>query len=265
MEPTEETLSSAVYTVAVRLPPFRQDWPAAWFTQAEVQFELAAITRHRTKFNHVVSQLNQQQAAEVEDIIASAPEHKPYDQLKTELLHSSTSREQRVRQLLSHEEMGDRKPSQLLRHLKSLAPDVPDNFLRTLWASRLQPHVHAILAGQTGGSLDSISNLADRICDMAPQPTTASVSPTMPNNTDGLLEQIEELSRQVASLQAPQTHSHLRSRDRRHLQSRDCRSNPNASSTPHKTCWYYSNLTLCRSNLNPYCLGRKAAFFSVGI
>jgi hypothetical protein len=25
------------------------------------------------------------------------------------------------------------------------------------------------------------------------------------------------------------------------------------------------SLTLCRSNLNPYCLGRKAAFFSVGI
>jgi hypothetical protein len=26
-----------------------------------------------------------------------------------------------------------------------------------------------------------------------------------------------------------------------------------------------SVLTLCRSNLNPYCMGRKAAFFSVGI
>jgi len=24
-------------------------------------------------------------------------------------------------------------------------------------------------------------------------------------------------------------------------------------------------LTLCRSNLKPYCMGRKAAFFSVGI
>jgi hypothetical protein len=23
-------------------------------------------------------------------------------------------------------------------------------------------------------------------------------------------------------------------------------------------------LTLCQSNLNPYCMGRKAAFFSVG-
>jgi hypothetical protein len=26
-----------------------------------------------------------------------------------------------------------------------------------------------------------------------------------------------------------------------------------------------ASLTLCQSNLNPYCLGRKAAFFSVGI
>jgi len=30
-----------------------------------------------------------------------------------------------------HEEMGDRKPSQFLRHLKSLAPDMPDDFCST--------------------------------------------------------------------------------------------------------------------------------------
>jgi len=69
----------------------------------------------------------------MEDII-SPPELEPYDRLKAELvLRLSTSREQRVRQLLSHEEMGDRKPSQFLRHLKSLAPDVPDHFLRTIF------------------------------------------------------------------------------------------------------------------------------------
>ena len=119
----------------MRLPPFWPDRPAVWF-------ELAGITRRRTKFNYVVSQLNQQQAAEVEDIIASPPEQEPYDGLKADLVRRlSTSREQRVRQLLSHEEMGDRKPSQFLRDLKSLAPDVPDYFLRTIWASRLPPHV----------------------------------------------------------------------------------------------------------------------------
>ena len=29
--------------------------------------------------------------------------------------------------------------------------------------------------------------------------------------------------------------------------------------------WKWDHLTLCRSNLNPHCLGRKAVFFSVGI
>ena len=37
-------------------------------------------------FNHVVSQLNQQQAAEMEDIIISPLDLEPYDQLKAELV-----------------------------------------------------------------------------------------------------------------------------------------------------------------------------------
>ena len=43
--------------------------------------------------------------------------------------------------------MGDQKPSQLLRHLKGLETDVTDDFLRTIWDSRLPPHVQDILAG----------------------------------------------------------------------------------------------------------------------
>jgi hypothetical protein len=114
-EPAEETTSTAVYRVAVRLPPFWPDRPAVWFGQAQAQFELAAITRQRTKYNYVVSQLNPQQAAEFEDIIIAPPEQEPYDRLKSELVcRLTTSREQRVRQLLSHEEMGDRKPSHFL-------------------------------------------------------------------------------------------------------------------------------------------------------
>jgi len=77
MDTTDETVSSAVYRVSVRLPPFWPDRQAIWFAQAESQFELAAITRQRTKFNYVVSQLNQQQAGEVEDIIISPLEQDP--------------------------------------------------------------------------------------------------------------------------------------------------------------------------------------------
>jgi hypothetical protein len=67
MEAIEETLSLAVYRVTVHLLPSWPDRPAVLFAQAEAQFELAAITHQRTKFNYVVLQLNH--AAEVEDII----------------------------------------------------------------------------------------------------------------------------------------------------------------------------------------------------
>jgi len=194
---------------------------------------LAAITRQRTKFNYVVSQLNQQQAAEVEDIITLPSGDEPYDRLKAELVRRlSTSRKQRVRELLSHEELGEQKPSQFLRHLKGLAPDVPDELLRTIWASRLPPQVQAILAGQIGGSTESASNLADKICEVTTQPTTASISPAAPENTAGLLERIEELSRQVASLQVQQANSHSHSRGLH-------RNTPANSLQPSGICWYH--------------------------
>jgi len=116
--------------------------------------------------------------------------------------------------------MGDRKPSQFLRHLKGLAPDVPDEFLRTIWASRLPQHVQAILAGQTEVSLDAASHLADKIYEVTLQPATAIISSTTPDHTAGLLERIEELSRQVASLRASETHCRSQSRDRPRSKSR---------------------------------------------
>jgi hypothetical protein len=108
---------------------------------------LAYITRQHTKNNYVVSQLNQQQAAKVEDIINSPPEQEPFERLNAVLVRLlSTSRIQRVRQHLSHEEMGD-------RDVWSLAPQVLKDFLRTIWASPLRTFVQVILAGQTVGSV----------------------------------------------------------------------------------------------------------------
>jgi hypothetical protein len=97
---------------------------------------LAGISSERTKFFHVISQLDQRHATEVEDIITSPPERDPYTTLRAELVKQlSPSTEQRIHQLLTLEEMGDRKPSRFLRQLRSLAPDLPDGFLRSIWAS----------------------------------------------------------------------------------------------------------------------------------
>jgi hypothetical protein len=53
-----------------------------WFAQAEVQFSLAGITSEKTKFLHVLLQLDHRYAAEMEDII-SPPERDPYTMLSS--------------------------------------------------------------------------------------------------------------------------------------------------------------------------------------
>jgi hypothetical protein len=73
--------------VAVRLPPFWAEGPAVWFELAEVQFSLADITKEKTKFYYIFSQLDHCYAVEVQDIVTSPPQHDPYTKLKTELLN----------------------------------------------------------------------------------------------------------------------------------------------------------------------------------
>jgi hypothetical protein len=139
----------------------------------------------------------------VEDI-TSPPEKDPYSVLKTELVtRLSPSREERIRQFLTLE-MDDRKPSQFLRHLRSLAPDVPDDFLRSIWSSRLPPNVRAILACQSEDDLDAADRCADRIIEAAPPPTLATVVPLADSNA--ITQQIEDLSRQVGALSTELTH-----------------------------------------------------------
>jgi hypothetical protein len=59
--------------------------------------------------------------AEVDDIINSPPQQEPYTTLKMELVKwLCRSKDQRTRQLFEFEEMGDRKPLQFLRHLRSV-------------------------------------------------------------------------------------------------------------------------------------------------
>ena len=114
----------------MRLPPFWPDRPGVWFALAEAQFVLARVTSEKTNFNYVIPQLEYRHTAEFEDIIIASPTDKPYTIVKTELVsRPSSSRDQRVRQLLTHEEVGDRKPCQFLRHLKSLAGRLPEKHL----------------------------------------------------------------------------------------------------------------------------------------
>ncbi|XP_013196778.2 uncharacterized protein LOC106139819 [Amyelois transitella] len=156
--------------VAVRSPAFNPADPELWFAQLEGQFTLSNITTDSTKYYYVLSQLEPQHTAEVRDIIVSPPATGKYEKLKAELIRRlSASQERKTKQLLMHEELGDRKPSQFLRHLQYLAgTNVPTDFIRTIWASRLPTNLQTIVASQSSMELEAVAQLADQINDIVP-------------------------------------------------------------------------------------------------
>lgn len=251
---------AGLFRVGVRIPPFWPEDPALWFAQLEGQFALSNITNDVTKFYYVTAQLDHRYAAEVKDVITSPPDTGRYDKLKLELIKRlSASQEKKVTQLLTHEELGDRKPSQFLRHLQNLAgPSVPKDFIKTIWTSRLPHSVQTIVVSQADLPLESLADLADRVQEIAPPTcqvastatcqaatsTPCQVASTEPSPSyEQIIRQISELSRQVASLSSNmnrRAHKY-NSRPRSRSASRQ-RSNSHSHSANNNSeyCWYHS-------------------------
>lgn len=244
--------------VGVRPPPFWPEEPALWFAQMEGQFVLSNVTADATKFYQVVAQLDHRYAKEVKEIITNPPAINKYETLKKELINRlSASRQLRLNQLLRNEELGDRKPSQFLRHLRDLAgSDVTDEFLKTIWTGRLPTNIQTVVASQSELKLESLADIADKVYEIAPMglpqvasTSTATHSPYVTSaQFDEMARQISELSMQVAKLtsrhdlsaRVPTPHF---SRSRSFSGSRRGRRQPR-SRTPqpppdHPHCWYH--------------------------
>ncbi|KAM7309884.1 uncharacterized protein ISCGN_006867 [Ixodes scapularis] len=127
---------------------------------------------------------------EVRDIVISPPDQEPYEHLKRELIRRTTASEQRrLQQLLTAEELGDRKPSQLLRRMTQLlgsqASLRDSSLLRELFLQRLPSDVRRILETSSNIPLDDLAELADKILDTAPpmiQATTYTTTTWLPQD-----------------------------------------------------------------------------------
>ena len=118
---------------------------------------------------------------EVQELLLDPPKDDPYDKLKDQLiLLIADSERQKTRQLLTARELGDRKPTQLLRKMQQLlggkAP-FDSSLLCKLFLQRLPSNVHTILASADEMSIDTLAEMANRIMDVAiPMVTAVSAS-----------------------------------------------------------------------------------------
>ncbi|KAH9374688.1 hypothetical protein HPB48_014696 [Haemaphysalis longicornis] len=143
-------LSSRLPYVAVielRLPTFVRKNPHVWFAQVEAVFDLHRVTSETTRFRLLLCNLLPEVADEVADVIGARLNDAPYQRLKQSILDRTTASESAcLRHLLTHEELGDRRPSQLLNTMRQLvgASNVDSNgaLLRTLSAALATVHSH---------------------------------------------------------------------------------------------------------------------------
>ncbi|XP_071036422.1 uncharacterized protein [Parasteatoda tepidariorum] len=122
MPESTETADPEITRIAVKPPHFWRANPEMWFRQIESQFTLAGVTTESTKFHHVVSALQPEELAIISDIIISPPVHEHFIALKERMrTQYAESEAQRLRDLISGVQLGDRRPSRLLLEIRNNA------------------------------------------------------------------------------------------------------------------------------------------------
>ncbi|XP_077553169.1 uncharacterized protein LOC144167911 [Haemaphysalis longicornis] len=175
-----QAAGNEIAALAIHLPPYWEHNPTLWFLQAESQFALSGITSQERKFHYVVRALPATAAEEVADILASFIRNPPataYDKLKAALLERTAPSERTcLQQLLYTEELGDRRPTQLLRRMTQLlgsrAQAMDGALLRELFLQRLPANVQMALATSSSMDLPSLASLADKVMEI-----TSTASP----------------------------------------------------------------------------------------
>ncbi|XP_065197783.1 uncharacterized protein LOC135829307 [Sycon ciliatum] len=155
--------------VNFKLPPFWPGDPQLWFAQAEAHFSNHRINTSRARYNVIVSSLAPEFATEIRDLLIAPPEDEPYAKLRAALTTRTQKSEQiRLRELLSTADVGDSKPSKVLRRMQQLlgGKSLDPSILRELFVQRLPPAVRQILAATpTTLSLEELAALADKVAE----------------------------------------------------------------------------------------------------
>ncbi|CAN7938400.1 unnamed protein product, partial [Ixodes hexagonus] len=228
--------------VPFKLPPFWVKNPRMWFLQVEAQFQLRHITSSLTKYFHIVSSLPPEVADEVDDLLASPPATEPYEQLKTTILAQKTTSERtRLQELLAAEELGDRRPSQMLHRMRQLFGDqsVDSNIplLRELFLQRLPKQIVVVLAATDDMILDKLAQVADRGADYStPAPVAAVAAPSAHFFQGRLEERLDEIAATLVEMRP------IDPPDREASDTRSSSLRPRYPSPPKSqdnACWYH--------------------------
>ena len=159
-------------------PRFFEEDPVIWLVQLDLYFCQAAVDDQLRRFQITATLLPGHLLRDFADILRNPPAVEPYTTLADAIQQRfGKSVEQRLRSLLSDQQLGDRRPSHFLRHLLDLAQaegskDSP--LVRQIFLNAMPPRVLPFLQCLPSGTeLSAIATTADRLLEL-PQPSTSS-------------------------------------------------------------------------------------------
>lgn len=202
-----EDVGLAAISLSSRIPDFWTDQPRVWFIQLDAMLSPQKLA-DTAKFNLVVSKLGKEVIQQVTDILINPPEDRKYDTLKNKLLSIYEESENRqIQKLIGEMELGDQKPSQLLRKMQDLARGkISTDTLSVLWQNHLPAAVRGVLAATEAKELERLAAIADKVVEnMRPQ-QIAEVAERATSN-ESVLAEIAKLSARLDQMQRSRSQS----------------------------------------------------------
>lgn len=221
--PPPPNMDVLAVSIASRLPDFWTKEPKLWFIQVEAVLAPQNMS-DENKYQMVVAKLGQEVMKQVSDIVSSPSAANKYQALKARLLTVyEESQTRQFEKLIGELELGDQKPSALLRTMKELGTGkVETGALKMIWLRRLPSYVRAVLAVSNETDLDKMALVADKIMETSKPIEVSEVQSNASNPSCSgsradadLQKQIAQLTKKIEMLQ-----SNRRGRNRNRSQSR---------------------------------------------
>lgn len=184
----------------LKLPPFWKEMPKGWFEFIESKFEAFPYMSDNDKYNSVISVLDGDVRLEIRDIVERPPLVNKYGAVRDRIEEVfSQSVKSRVKKLFSPLELGDRRPSQLLRHMQSLAGESWEStWLTEFWIGKLPKPVQAGLASLPESfTTAQYAKAADNIYEALGSSFVNSMSTTTFNNSTANLNTSSASSKEL--------------------------------------------------------------------
>ena len=157
----EEGESGVGNAVSVKMPPFLETAPAAWFSILEANFHIKRITVEETKFFHLIAAL----PPEIVSKLGVKLEEKSYTATKMTVIGIYERTKPELFSKLINEKTMSGRPSHYLQELTSIASKVGvgDDLVRHQFISALPASISPVVAAQKELTVQQLGTLADEL------------------------------------------------------------------------------------------------------